>query len=305
MQHFFVTPEQVSGSTITITGSDINHLKNVLRMGAGDQVLVNDGNNNQYLCQILRYETVENRGRKGSRHGHGQDRQAQDRLGQDDQDQEGQEADLLQVAVLQILEQQEVDTELPSKLYLFQALPKGSKMDTIVQKAVELGAFQILPVVTHRCVTKLDEKRAGRRQERWQEIAKSAAKQAGRGYIPKVTGILDFSDAVFCAGSLDVFLLPYELAEDFAQEPEGRQAAVGALEPVDVMARTKEILSSVKPGQSVGVFIGPEGGFEREEVEQAVQAGAQVISLGKRILRTETAGPALLSVLMFELEGSR
>ncbi len=281
MQHFFVTPEQVSGETITITGSDVNHLKNVLRMDAGDQVLVNDGNNNQYLCQILRYETIENRGRKGQKHG---------RPGQE---QDGQEAEQPQVAVLQVLEQQEVDTELPSMLYLFQALPKGSKMDTIVQKAVELGAFQILPVVTHRCVTQLDEKRADRKQERWQEIAKSAAKQAGRGYIPKVTGVLDFSDAVLCAGSLDVFLLPYELAEDFA--PEGE----------DIMARTKEILSSVKPGQSVGVFIGPEGGFEREEVEQAVQAGAQVISLGKRILRTETAGPALLSVLMFELEGSR
>ncbi len=266
MQHFFVAPDQVSEGTITMTGSDVNHMKNALRLTAGDQVSVSDGNNKQYLCQILRYETPTRRRAIKK------------------------EEELPEIAVLQILEEQTVDTELRSKIYLFQALPKANKMDTIVQKAVELGVFQILPVATHRCVVKLDEKKIERRQERWQKIAESAAKQAGRGYVPKMTTVLDFENALFCAGSLDYFLLPYELAEEEADDSES------------VMARTKEILSSIRPGQSVGVFIGPEGGFEREEVEQAVKAGAQVISLGKRILRTETAGPALLSVLMFSLE---
>ncbi len=284
MQHFFVTPEQVSGTQILLTGSDVNHMKNVLRMDAGDTVLVEDGNNNQYLCQILRYEETP------QRRGHTKKEE---------------DASNTQTAVLGILERQTVDTELTSKLYLFQALPKAGKMDTIVQKAVELGAFQILPVLTSRCVVKLDEKRAEKRQQRWQEIAKSAAKQAGRGYIPKVTPVMSFSDAIFCAGSLDLFLLPYELADDFSPEPEDEPAAdpEGGRKTDSVMARTKEILSSIRPGQSVGILIGPEGGFEQEEVEQAVKAGAQVISLGRRILRTETAGPALLSVLMFELEG--
>ncbi len=266
MQHFFVAPDQVSEGMITVTGSDVNHMKNVLRLTPGEQISVSDSNNKQYLCQILRYETVPQRRALKK------------------------EETLPEVAVLQILEEQTVDTELRSKIYLFQALPKANKMDTIVQKAVELGVFQILPVLTHRCVVKLDEKRIERRQERWQKIAESAAKQAGRGYIPKVTTVLNFDDALFCAGSLDYFLLPYELADEYGEDSGS------------VMARTKEILSSIRPGQSVGIFIGPEGGFEQEEVEQAVKAGAQIISLGKRILRTETAGPALLSVLMFSLE---
>ncbi len=299
MQHFFVTPDQVSEDQILLTGSDVNHMKNALRMDAGDTVLVEDGNNNQYLCRILRYETPPERGKA----------------------QKDEPKAASQIAVLEILERQTVDTELNSKLYLFQALPKANKMDTIVQKAVELGVFQILPVLTSRCVVKLDEKRSEKRQARWQEIAKSAAKQAGRGYIPKVTQVMSFSDALFCAGSLDHFLLPYELAEDFSPEPEREPGPEHELEhdsepeyePAadpegtkktgSVMARTRKILSSIRPGQSVGILIGPEGGFELEEVEQAVKAGAQVISLGRRILRTETAGPALLSVLMFELEG--
>ncbi len=264
MQHFFVTPAQVSDDVITVTGSDVNHMKNVLRLKPGETVSISDGNNARYLCQILRYEPS------------GQKERGKQSAGE--------------ACVLQIVEKQTVDSELPSKIYLFQALPKAGKMDTIVQKAVELGVYKVLPVMTRRCVTKPEEKQIKKKRSRWQEIAKSAAEQAGRGYIPEVTELLSFSEAVERAGGLDVFLLPYELASDMAADPSG------------AMTDTKEILAAIGPGQSVGILIGPEGGFEKEEVEQAQDAGARVISLGKRILRTETAGPALLSILMFALE---
>lgn len=245
MQHFFVTPSQVKGDLIFIEGSDVNHMKNVLRMHPGEEVTISDGNNCQYLCEIKGYEDEE--------------------------------------AILHILEETTTDTELPSKIYLFQGLPKQDKMELIVQKCVELGVYQVVPVATKRCVVKLDDKKAKKKTERWQQIAESAAKQAGRGYIPEVHEVMSFKEALKYAASLDVVLIPYELAEG--------------------MKETKEIISQIQPGQSVGIFIGPEGGFEREEVEMAIENGARSITLGKRILRTETAGLTTLSVLMFHLEG--
>lgn len=154
----------------------------------------------------------------------------------------------------------------------------------IVQKAVELGAYQVIPVSTRRSVVKLDEKKALKKVERWQQIALSAAKQAGRGYIPQVADVMSYPEALSYAKNLDVVLIPYELAEG--------------------MKETKEIIESIVPGQSVGIFIGPEGGFEKEEVELALEWGAKAVTLGRRILRTETAGLAMLSVLMFRLEES-
>ena len=245
MQHFFVTPSQVTGDRIIIKGSDVNHMKNVLRMHLGEEVTISDGNNKQYLCRIEGYEDAE--------------------------------------AILEIVEEQESDTELPSRIYLFQGLPKQDKMELIVQKAVELGAYQVIPVSTKRCVVKLDDKKAKKKVERWQQIAESAAKQAGRGCIPEVHDIMSFKQALEYSQELDVVLIPYELAEGLKE--------------------TKELIQSIRPGQSVGIYIGPEGGFEREEVEYAIENGAKAITLGKRILRTETAGLTTLSVLMFHLEG--
>lgn len=245
MQHFFVTPAQVKGDKIFIEGSDVNHMKNVLRMRLGEEVTVSDGNNRQYLCGIDEYDN--------------------------------------DMAVLHIVEEMNTDTELPSKIYLFQGLPKQDKMELIVQKCVELGAYSIVPVATKRCVVKLDDKKAKKKIERWQQIAESAAKQAGRGVIPEVQDVMSFKEALKYAKDLDVVLIPYELAEG--------------------MKETKQIISDIKPGQSVGIFIGPEGGFEKEEVETAIGEGAKAITLGKRILRTETAGLTTLSVLMFHLEG--
>lgn len=244
MHHFFVTPEQVLGETIYIEGTDVNHMKNVLRMKIGERAEVSDGNNRKYLCSIAGYE--------------------EDR------------------AVLSVLENREADTELASRLYLFQGLPKSDKMDLIVQKAVELGAFEVIPVVTRRSVVKLDEKKAAKKVERWNSIAESAAKQAGRSMIPKVAPVMSYDGALEYAKTLDVKLIPYELAEG--------------------MQETKGVIRGIKSGQSVGMFIGPEGGFEAEEVSAAVEAGAVPVTLGRRILRTETAGLAMLAVLMFELE---
>lgn len=246
MQHFFVPTSQVGETQIIITGSDVNHMKNVLRMGAGEELTVSAGNNCRYLCQVKEYT--------------GDGKQA----------------------VLSITKRQDNDSELPSRLYLFQALPKQDKMEFIVQKAVELGAYQIIPVAAKRCVVKLDEKKAKKKTGRWQEIARSAAKQSGRGLVPEVKDVLGWSAALKAAAELDVLLIPYELAKG--------------------MAGTKEILRNIRPGQSVGIFIGPEGGFEKTEIAEAMAAGAEPITLGRRILRTETAGITALSLLMFQLE---
>lgn len=245
MQHFFVPPSQVEETEIIITGSDVNHMKNVLRMKQGEEVSVSDGNNCRYLCRVKEYTKTGE-------------------------------------AVLAITERQENDTELSSRIYLFQGLPKQDKMEFIVQKAVELGVYQIIPVAAKRCVVKLDEKKARKKTERWQEISKSAAKQSGRGLVPEVKGVMSWKEALRMAAGLDVLLIPYELAEG--------------------MASTKDVLASIRPGKSVGIFIGPEGGFEKAEVLEAMGAGAKVLTLGRRILRTETAGIAILSVLMFQLE---
>ena len=244
MQRFFVTPDQVGEDKIRIQGSDVNHMKNVLRMRPGEEVMVSDGNNRQYRCRVEDYPEGE--------------------------------------AVLAILEAGLVDTELPSRIYLFQGLPKQEKMELIVQKAVELGVCQVIPVQTRRCVVKLDAKKAAKKVQRWQQIAESAAKQAGRGYIPAVSEVMTFQEALAFSEALDIRLIPYELA--------------------DGMEGTRKILDGIRPGQSVGIFIGPEGGFEKEEVGRAVEAGAMPITLGKRILRTETAPLAVLAMLGYCLE---
>lgn len=244
MQHFFVTPDQVEKPYIYMEGSDVNHMKNVLRMKKGEKLEISDGNNRKYVCEVSDYEEKR--------------------------------------AVLKILEEKELDTELPSRIWLFQCLPKSDKMELVVQKAVELGAYEVVPVAAKRSVVKLDAAKAAKKVKRWNEIARSAAKQAGRGIIPEVADVCTFSDAVEAAAKLDVFLFPYELAEG--------------------MDRTREVISRIRPGQSVGVFIGPEGGFEKEEADMALAAGAEVITLGRRILRTETAPLAVLSILAYHLE---
>lgn len=244
MQHFFVTTDQLRDGLITVTGSDVNHMRRVLRMKPGEELKVSDGDNHRYLCRIREYTE--------------------------------------DAAILQILSEEEPDTELASEITLFQGLPKGEKMDWIVQKSVELGVSRIVPTAMKRCVVRLDEKKAAKKVSRWEEIARGAAKQSGRGKIPQVSAVQNFSGALHLAEGLDVILIPYELAEG--------------------MEDTRRVIGEIRPGQSVGIFIGPEGGFEKEEVQRAAEAGAREITLGKRILRTETAGLAALSILMYHLE---
>ena len=246
MQRFFVEPYQIEEEAhrIHINGTDVNHIKNVLRMKCGEDVWISDGGDKEYHCQI-------------------------EELGEDE-------------VLLHILYAQEPEYELPNKLYLFQGLPKADKMELIIQKAVELGAFSVIPVETKRCVVKLDAKKGAKKVERWNTIAASAAKQSGRGIVPEVMSVKTYKEALEMAKDLDVVLVPYECAEG--------------------MDHTKKLIQSIKPGQSVGIFIGPEGGFDPDEIALACETGGQVITLGKRILRTETAGLALLSVLMFQLE---
>ena len=245
MYQFFVRPEQIQGREILIQGSDVNHIRNVLRMRPGEELSVSNGvDGREYRCHIAAFteDTVR--------------------------------------CELRFIK--EDGAELPSRIYLLQGLPKADKMELIIQKAVELGAYQIVPVSTHRSVVKLDEKKAASRVARWQAIAEAAAKQSKRGVIPQVGQVMSLDQALAHVKNAPVKLIPYELAED--------------------MGRTREILERLEPGQDIAVLIGPEGGFEESEVTAAVAAGAIPITLGRRILRTETAGMSVLSWLMYLLE---
>ena len=244
MHQFFVTPMQVKEDHIYIEGLDVNHIKNVLRMKVGEALKVSDGNNRKYLCEI--------------------------------------ESMTAQQVCVRIVEEQQVDTELPSKIYLFQGLPKADKMELIIQKMVELGVYEIVPVSMKRSVVRLDEKKARTKTARWNAISESAAKQSKRSIIPSVSEVLSFKQALERAKELDMLLLPYECAEG--------------------MEYTRMVVSKIKPGQSVGIFIGPEGGFDGDELKLAREAECNIITLGKRILRTETAGMMLMSVIMYNME---
>lgn len=243
MQQFFVRPEQVTPPEICLTGPDVNHIRNVLRMRPGEAAVISDGR--YFYAAEVRALT-------------------KDRV------------------LFEVRGQKEIDTELSSRFYLFQGLPKLDKMDLIVQKAVELGVCEVIPVAMARSVVRLDAARAAKKAERWQKVAESAAKQAKRGFIPQVAPVLDLTAAVARAQECDTILLPYEEARNFEA--------------------TKAVLNRLPKGRSVAVFIGPEGGFTAAEVQQCQAVGAQVISLGRRILRTETAGLMVLSVLMYLLE---
>lgn len=245
MYQFFVEPEAITGDRIHITGKDVNHIKNVLRMKEGEELAVSNGiDGKEYRCGILSLSEEEI------------------------------------LCELRFIKEDAV--ELPSEIYLFQGLPKADKMELIIQKAVELGVHEIIPVATRRAVVKLDAKKEKSKLARWQGIAEAAAKQSKRGKIPVIAPVMSFKEAVIRAEQMDVRVIPYEMAED--------------------MSYTRKLFQSIVPGQSVAVFIGPEGGFATEEIDYAKEKGVIPITLGKRILRTETAGMTVLSILMYELE---
>ena len=230
MYRFFVEESQIYDGTVHITGSDVNHIKNVLRMRPGEKILVSTGGEKEYHCAVSDFPEGE--------------------------------------VLAAVEEVTAADRELP---------------ELIIQKAVELGATEIVPVEMKRCVVKLDRKKAEKKAERWQTIALGAAKQSKRMQIPTVHMPVTFQQALAMMAESDVRLMPYENAEG--------------------MEGTRKILESIEPGESIAILIGPEGGIDEAEVEMAMKAKVEPITLGKRILRTETAGMTVLSILVYLLEG--
>lgn len=243
MFNFFAETDARQGDYFYISGPDYNHIKNVLRMKQGDEFLVSQDGVSSLCCL------------------------------------EGFEGDS---AVARITEENYQSTELPVKIYLFQGLPKADKMELIIQKCTELGVHAIVPTEMSRCVVKLDDKKKKSKTQRWQAIAKSAAKQSKRNTVPEVYEAVSYNEALSVAKGLDVLMVPYECK--------------------DGTESTKAALSKIKAGSSVGIFIGPEGGFEESEIEKAVVAGGEPVSLGKRILRTETAAITAVAMTMLHIE---
>lgn len=244
MYRFYVNEDDISENVITIAGRDVNHIKNVLRMRQGDRIIVGNREGIDYYCVI---ESI-----------------SQDEVG------------------LVIESSKKSEAELKTRLYLFQSLPKHDKMEFIIQKAVELGVHEIIPIITKRCVVRLEDiKKQEKKTARWQAIAEAAAKQSARGIIPQVNMPMKFEDAALYAKELEYNIIPFEHAEG--------------------MDYSRRIMDEAAACRSVGIFIGPEGGFERQEIEFAEDAGMKVVSLGNRILRTETAGMTVLSILMFKI----
>ena len=251
MYHFFVEPSQIGEKDIVITGTDVNHIKNVIRLKPGDEISVSNGiDGRDYCCGIVTITEDE-----------------------------------VQCELRFIKED---GVELPAKVYLFQGLPKGDKMELIIQKMVELGVYEIIPVAMQRCVVKLDDKKAKAKIARWQGIAEAAAKQSKRGIVPQIRAVMSYKEALAYAADMDCRLVPYEMEE--------------SLDGASGMAGTKKLIETIKPGQSVAIFIGPEGGFEDSEIQNAISQGMKPITLGKRILRTETAGMTAMAWIMYQLE---
>ncbi len=259
MYHFFVDPGNITPDRVTITGEDVNHIKNVLRMKPGDEISVSNGvDGREYRCGIL---------------------------------------SLGDVISCELRFIKESSTELPVKVYLFQGIAKGDKMETVVQKAVELGAYEVIPVNMKRCVARYDDRKAGAKVNRLRSIAESAAKQSARGIIPDVHEVIGIKEAVEYAKGLDAIIVPYEMEGVNTDENKDDESVRS-----EAFSRTRVIMDSIRGKRSVGVFIGPEGGFDPAEIDLLKEAGASVITLGRRILRTETAGMTVLSWLIYILE---
>ncbi len=245
MHRFYVTPEQIKDDIITIKGTDVNHIKNVLRMKQGEEIVICNGHAKDCYCIINEVSDHE--------------------------------------IIAKIQSEQDTEAELKTKITLFQGLPKKDKMELIIQKAVELGVYEIVPVMTKRVIVKLeDKKKEEKKLERWQAIAEGAAKQSGRGIIPKILGVHTYKEAMKKASEMSLGMIPYENANG--------------------MNDTREIMNNLKDKKDIAVFIGPEGGFEESEIEFAKENHIVPLTLGRRILRTETAGLSVLSMMVLMLE---
>ncbi len=243
MPKFFVRQEKISDNKILITGDDAFHISRALRMAKGEHITVCDMQCNEYDCVLSEFNPDN--------------------------------------VVAEIVTSRKIDNEPPVKVFLFQALPKGDKLDTVIQKAVECGVFEITPFESERCVVKSKPEAETRKTERRNRIALEAAKQSGRGYIPQVNPTVSFARAVEKACECDLCILCYEGEEQLS---------------------LKQLLRDNQSVETISVFIGSEGGFSLDEVQYAVDKGMKSVSLGKRILRTETASAFVLGCIVYEKE---
>ncbi|MDD6193992.1 MAG: RsmE family RNA methyltransferase [Lachnospiraceae bacterium] len=242
MQQIFIDHSIAIQEVFSVTGEDVKHITQVLRMKPGEKLRVSNHVGDSYLCEIVSLDKNQ--------------------------------------VDLRVLEEMP-STELEQKIYLFQAIPKGDRMETVIEKAVELGVYEIIPVEMKYCVVKLDDKKKASRVKRYQAIATSAAKQSKRSRIPTVRDVMTYKEAVEYANTCDVRLVPYECKEG--------------------MSATRQALANVKNAASVSIMIGPEGGFATEEIAQVADT-MDLISLGSRILRTDTAAITAMSMVMLECE---
>lgn len=248
MPKFFVNQTQLKNKKIFIEGQDVKHIKNVLRMKVGEHIDVcNVDVTQNYECEI---EEINNEN-----------------------------------IICKIIKERENDSESKVKITIFQGLPKADKMELVIQKSVELGVYNIVPVAMKRCVVKLDSKDVRKKVERWQKISEVAAKQCGRDIIPKVSEVVKIDDICKMMDSYDKIIVAYENEKDNTLKNEIQKIR---------MLDKEEI--------KIGVLIGPEGGIDEKEIEVLKSAGGNIVTLGKRILRTETVALNVLSILLYELE---
>lgn len=245
MPKFFVEPNQIENGRVTIRGNDASHISYSLRMAKGERIRVCDGQNREYDCVLTEF--------------------------------------LSDLVIADVVAVQETANEPSVTIYLYQALPKGDKLDTIIQKSVECGVFEIIPFESERCVVKVKADAEEKKNVRRNRIAEEAAKQCGRGYIPRVSKTVSFKDALLQASAADLALICYE-------------DELGTTLKQALCRRTEEGI------HSISIMIGSEGGFAENEVENAKNAGILPVSLGKRILRTETAPIFALSCLSYHFE---
>jgi 16S rRNA (uracil1498-N3)-methyltransferase len=239
MTRFFVTPEELDQSEPVLTGENFQHAK-VLRLKTGESVLLCDGQGREAVCKVRNVNSSD--------------------------------------ITLEIDRRGVSETEAAVRVSVYMAFPKADKLEHVIQKATELGAYEIVAFPSARCVSKPDEKSLKKKLERWQKIAASAAEQSGRGRIPEVMALTSYAEALKRAAGADKALMFYE----------------------NEQATTLKMALSSGAYQTVSLLTGPEGGLEEREVEQAKNAGLRVCTLGKRILRCETAPLCALSAVMYD-----
>ena len=239
MTRFFVSAEELFNDTITLTGENAQHAS-VLRLKEGEEVVLCDGQGREALCNVLRCAN--------------------------------------KFTDVEVKQRRESSSEASVRVSVYMAFAKSDKLEHVIQKATELGAYEIVAFPSVRCVSRPDEKSLKKKLERWQKIAASAAEQSGRGCIPEVRTLNSYSEALREAAQADKPLFFYE----------------------NEQAVTLKMALSEGSYRTVSILTGPEGGLEEREVEQAREAGLQVCTLGKRILRCETAPLCALSAIMYD-----